>query len=312
MPLIFLRDAIAHAFRVLPDFPYKERIAVRLAKGLTNFRRDEDCIVNITMRDGSRMCIDLRSWTELWSFWTGTYDADLILSVSRCLVPGDVVLDIGANVGFYASSLGRRLHQTKGKLYAMEPIPSNFARLKQIIALNGLEDTVQAFNIALGEEEGVVELALEDTNVVFPGTASTGNASIVRDDSDASTLSAQMMRLDDFARQEDITSCRLIKMDVEGAEFMVLKGGESFIRHHLPLILIEFNRVAMEKFGWRFQDVQEIVVPWGYQMCRHEGGTIFCEATAPVADLENWLLVPQHTAKQVLAHINTPPQKSRS
>jgi FkbM family methyltransferase len=75
--------------------------------------------------------------------------------VSACLSAGDDVLDIGANVGLWSVQLGRRLAALGGRVWAFEPVATNFARLERNVLLNGLGRTkVTTIRTALGDEEG--------------------------------------------------------------------------------------------------------------------------------------------------------------
>jgi FkbM family methyltransferase len=291
MPL--LRDSLAALLRALPPFPRKDRLGRRIMRRLTDFQSDRDCLVTFRMKDGSRMQADLRSNAEWRSFWTGEYEPETMRLLCSFLKPGAVVLDVGANVGFYSIALGRRLQRMSGKLFAIEPVQGNFARLTRMIALNGLQDTVTAVNMALGCGEGEVPLYWEEET-----GAATGNAMLlVGEDKRAPNAFARLTRLDTLAQEIPITSCHLIKIDVEGAELDFLRGGSAFLQQHRPIICMEFNAVCMKKFGYTFEDVAALVRPWGYRFYRHDGtdalwNTDFAEADGLVSELENLFLLP--------------------
>ena len=151
-----------------------------------------------------------------------------------CLAEVPVVLDIGVNVGFYAVPFGMASKRVHGKVYAFEPVRSNFERLQQQIRLNELEETVSACHNALGEEDGVVAMLMENT-----GSAATGNAVLARAAAApfGTAESVPITTLTNACERLHIGACRLIKIDVEGAELMVLRGGAGFLEkmpaHHL-------------------------------------------------------------------------------
>src|SRR5687767_6694951 len=136
---VTLRNTLAAIARRLPRIRGKARIGARLARLLTNFDSAEESLVTCTMRDRGVMRLDLRSRTEEWSFWTGEYESHAIKLLGGLLRPGDVVLDVGANIGFFSVPLGRILRASGGSLHAFEPVESNFKRLSDVIALNDLE-----------------------------------------------------------------------------------------------------------------------------------------------------------------------------
>lgn len=288
---IFLRNRLAAMFRSLPAFRGKGTIGELLQRALTNHTTEKECIATFQMKDGSRMRVDLRSSTEKGAFWTGSYDAGPITKLSNCLRPGSIVLDVGANIGFWSIPLGRRLAALDGTLYAVEPVPANYARLVENISLNGLERVVKPLNVALGDKEGLVQLATTPAD----SAAITGNAVVIGGRVFASaTSAARMRRLDDLVIELGITACDFIKVDVEGGEYAFLRGGQSFIAKTRPLIYLELNYCWMEQFGWSFHDLQQFASSLGYSAYREIKGR-FVPADQTGVGIENALLVPLST-----------------
>jgi FkbM family methyltransferase len=288
-----LRDGLSSAFRALPQFRGKSRAGVAIGRLLTDTTDEEDCLATVRMRDGSLMRLDVRSRTEAWAYWTGEYDATVISRLRTCLMPGCVVLDIGANVGFYSIALGNSLQQLGGTLFAFEPVPSNKRRIEDAVQLNRLEETVRVFNVALGDEEGSIDMFMEDDN-----GASTGNAIMITQsvaNEISQNVTARITRLDTFADEEKIESCRLIKIDIEGAEVMFLRGARRFLAAHRPIIYGEFNSYWIKRFGCSFLDVVEILKPLGYRFFKETAHGEFAEEKHPAEGDEDVLLVPAET-----------------
>jgi FkbM family methyltransferase len=288
-----LRDGLSSAFRALPHFRGKSRAGVAIGKWLTDVTDEEDCLATIRMRDGSLMRVDVRSRTEAWAYWTGEYDATVISRLRTCLTPGCVALDVGANVGFYSIALGKSLKELGGTLFAFEPVANNMRRIEEAVRLNSIEGTVRAFNVALGDEEGSIDMFMENGD-----GASTGNAIMVtRDVADEITqnVSARITRLDTFAEEQKIESCRLIKIDIEGAEVMFLRGAIRFLAAHRPIIYGEFNSYWIKRFGCSFLDVVEILKPLDYRFFKETEHGQFSETLHPADGDENVLLTPADT-----------------
>lgn len=295
-----LRRSIATLSRQLPSFRGKARLGVQVGRALTNAACDKDCIDTITMRDGTRMQIDVRSRTEQWTYWTGEYDAAIISRITSSLSRDCMVFDVGANVGFYSVALGNKLRNLDGRLLAFEPVLSNFERLTACIRLNELQETVSAYNIAVGDEDGVIDLHME-----HQGNASTGNAVIVRgkvgtEDKLAANATARITRLDTFVQENKVEKCNFIKIDVEGAEVMFLRGGSRFLSATRPIIYGEFNPYWLKQFGHSFEDVVAIVDPWNYRFFKQVGVSAFSEVDQPEAGLADMLLCPSETQSSVL------------
>lgn len=296
-----LRDGLSSAFRLLPDFRGKSRSGATIGRWLTDMDDEKDCLATIRMRDGSIMRVDVRSRTEEWAYWTGDYDGAIIARLRTCLTPGCVVLDVGANVGFYSISLGNTLKTIGGKLFAFEPVPSNVKRIEETISLNGLEKTVRTFNVALGNEEGFIELAMENDH-----GATTGNAVMITDtiaDEIPPNVTAAITRLDLLAEEQKIESCRLIKVDIEGAEVMFLRGAAGFIRAHRPIIYGEFNSYWIKRFGCSFLDAVALLAPIGYRFFKQTSQGEFAELVQPKDGDEDLLMAPLETPVSTLREL---------
>lgn len=297
------RNLLAASARSLPSFRGKGSLGVAVGKRLTDFSDTNDCITTVKMRDGSLMRIDVRSKTEQWAYWTGEYDADVISRLATCLQEHCTVFDVGANVGFYSIALGKNLAGLNGKLHAFEPVPSNYARLQECINLNQLESTITAHNIALGSEEGIIELYMATDN-----NASTGNAVVVKEkvitqDKLKGNATARITQLDSYVQEQGIESCHLIKIDIEGAEVMFLRGGGNFLGKTRPIIYGEFNPYWLKQFGHSFLDVVSIVKPWDYRLFKQQKGVRFTEVMQPEVGLADILLCPAETPNSVLSEL---------
>ncbi|TNF32573.1 MAG: FkbM family methyltransferase, partial [Gammaproteobacteria bacterium] len=122
----------------------------------------------------------------------------------RLLEPGDCVLDIGANIGYF-TVLAASMVGPEGQVWAFEPEPLNSQLLGHNLHINGLSN-VQALAVALGKSTGTVPLFLSGDNA--------GDHSLGRLDQQAS-ITVPMVRGDDVLPAD--LRVQLIKMDVQGA-----------------------------------------------------------------------------------------------
>jgi FkbM family methyltransferase len=312
-----VRNKIASFFRFMPYIRGKFHLGKILGHSLSSYDKDQECITTIRMKDGSLIELDVRSKTEQLAYWTGSYDGSIISKLSSCLQENCVVFDVGANIGFYSVALGLRAKELNGVVYAFEPVKNNFDRLTTNILLNGLESVVLARDIALGDQEGFIEMAMASDNRSLTGNAVMVKGEISRDffkvdtENKSSLLKlntinneARLTKLDTFMEEEQIKDCHLIKIDIEGAEVMFLKGATSFLSKHRPIIYGEFNNYFLTRFGFSFLDVVNIVKPLGYRFfmqTTREGD--FIEVFHPKADTENMLLVPVEISDSVLTNL---------
>ena len=302
-----IRNGLAWILRTLPPFRGKGSAGVVLGHLLSDYSVDDECQVVLRMKHGGLMYVDIRNRTEQWVLWTGTYDNMIIERLCRCLEPGAVVLDVGANTGFYAIPLGLYLKKLNGTVYAFEPIKKNVERLKENISLNDLETIVHPVEIALGDEEGYVDFGFETGKWNTTGSASiiSGEVGEILQDIDTIRfVPGRVARLDTLVPEIGIQRCDLVKIDVEGAEYMFLRGGMRFLQAHLPVIYGEFSSYWMRQYGHSFKDVASLVLSWGYRLYRRKNRQgDFVALEDPTADNEDVLMVPPHISADTMTKL---------
>ena len=217
------------------------------------------------MRDGSRARWDLRDDAEALAYWLGEAD-DVVRDDLLARVSADAtVLDVGANVGSWTVPLARRLAPGGGRVVAFEPVPANRERLEWAVAANGVGAAVEVVGVALGEAPGELGMWLK-SEVTGAGS---GTAALVTGGGE-SHLSVPVVTLDGWAADHALTRCDLMKLDIEGAELMMLRGAERFITTHRPLIFGEFEAYWLTTFGSSFLDVAAWAERMHYRLLRWE------------------------------------------
>lgn len=155
--------------------------------------------------------------------WLGSYEWEKQKVFARSVRPGFTVFDIGANAGFY-TLLAARLAGQGGRVYAFEPLPRNLHYLHTHVECNGLLN-VSILPIAVGAKE---------SGVRFDDSGSPSMAHLSED----GALEVQMRSLDSLRREQLIRPPNVVKIDVEGAEFGVLLGGENLLSAARPLLFL--------------------------------------------------------------------------
>lgn len=171
--------------------------------------------------------------------------------------PGEVFLDVGANIGWYTLHVAK-IVGPEGLVLAVEPSPDSFAFLKKNIRLNHLSN-VTAFNFAAWDREAKLDLILAKTctgHTVKPAWADSGKPWSWFSERPV-TVRVPARPLDDVLKDQELTRLDWVKIDVEGAEAEVLRGlRETLMRFH-PRILVESEHL---------EDMTSIVRPMGYQV----------------------------------------------
>ena len=204
------------------------------------------------------MLLDLRSGTELSAFYTGDYETKAIESVLKLISPSSIVLDVGANVGFWTIPLARSL-TSGGCLHAFEPVPANLARLAENVRRNRLNATVRLHGIGLSDKKATLQISLRED---FQNGAETGNAAIVFDSEDSKFTRAaiEVTPLDGETFESlGIDHVDFIKLDIEGHEDKFLAGAAAVIRRFRPILYMEINDAYYARRG---VDASELFDQW--------------------------------------------------
>lgn len=206
-------------------------------------------ITTTTMRLGHRLMLDLRAPAQRQAYLTGWFDDDLLQAARRLMRrPGDIALDVGANIGLWTVPLARHAASIGGHVVAFEPLPANVERLQANLELNDGADSVTVAPRALSDRPATAQLVLRED---FHAGASTGNASIYISDGtddrfDSATVAAE--RLDETAWVDD-ARITVVKVDVEGHEDHVFRGGRRTIARTRPVMFVEWNTKYYERRG---------------------------------------------------------------
>ncbi|MDP2151302.1 MAG: FkbM family methyltransferase [Parvibaculum sp.] len=165
------------------------------------------------------------------------FDAEEFAFAGEVLAPGDICLDVGANVGFYSLFFASRVGP-QGKVIAFEPHPLMFARLKTNIALNPDISCIVPENCAVYSQEG--EMALVEGSGNF-GETKLGNEG-------PGTVTVKVVRLSRYLETGGLSPVKLMKIDVEGAEGEVFAdlfaAPQTF---HPRYIIVEFGKDGWDK-----------------------------------------------------------------
>jgi FkbM family methyltransferase len=182
------------------------------------------------------MILDRASYISSAIYWGGHHSLDIYRFVQDYLKSDMVFADIGANIGEITLAAAKRL--PRGKVLAFEPSPVLFAQLQRNVALNRFGD-VTLFNFGLFDRSESVPLYLRiDTPY---GTDNDGISSLFSYGTTRQEFTVPLRRFDDVADECGLTRLDLMKIDVEGAELMVLRGAERSLRQYRPVIVAEID-----------------------------------------------------------------------
>jgi FkbM family methyltransferase len=157
---------------------------------------------------------------QRYIYYFGCWEPQIEAVIARCLQPGDTFIDVGANIGYF-TLLAAKLVGPTGRVVAFEASATIYDRLNENIRRNNMENVVRAVHAAVADREGVLTLhsGPEDNS---------GMASLMRSEGGvAEQVSSKP--LGDLLSSEEMAAARLVKIDVEGAEEMVVLGMEPIL-----------------------------------------------------------------------------------
>lgn len=167
---------------------------------------------------------------ERASMVAGTYEHAVARALRQHLRPGDVAYDVGAHVG-YLSLVMARLVGPRGRVVAFEANPdnqrslaTNFARIAPNVA--------EMVPTAVSDHTGIVRFATFGYSLV-------GHIETVDTPTDAHVVTTPCVTLDEYVYGRSHPAPALVKVDVEGAEAQVLRGGWRLLNEHRPVVIVE-------------------------------------------------------------------------
>jgi len=214
---------------------------------------------NVTIRYDGEFVLPLntRSWIEWCVFLDGYFEYPMVKLFRKLVNVGDVVFDVGANIGVHTLVLSHLVGET-GLVVAVEPCPPIVDKIRSVLDLNDIKN-VKLLPYALSDKNATVELfwRSDDTNegqATFWANGATNTKAVVK-----------TQTLDEIVRQNSINHVNLIKLDIQGAEFQALQGASDTIRQHKPILIFECD------WNWQFSntslpEVQYFLEQFGYSL----------------------------------------------
>jgi FkbM family methyltransferase len=231
------------------DFRSKEAVVMRLRAG--RIRADSPAVC-----DGLRYEIDLNDDLQRLIYFN-VYERDLISAVLPLIDPDEVVFDVGANVGFYTLHAARIMR--RGCVYAFEPEPGNFARLRRNCELNGFASGVKPQMVAVSDKVGAARFFKCERN------SGWGNLKGFPDVID-SEFEVKTTTIDEFCLSEGIDRIGFLKIDVEGHEPEVITGAARMLAEkRIDHVFAEYVGTRLPAFGSPFRDFLSLFTRLGYQ-----------------------------------------------
>ena len=169
--------------------------------------------------------------------WTGAYEIEFATRLAAAVRPGCVAYDIGSWHGFFAGIMAA---QGASQVHVFEPLPQNAERVARLVALNPSK-SIKLHACAVSDSDTEMDLMImPETSMAKLETSEfqAGNTS-------ANRVRVRVRGIDSVIASGEAPPPALMKIDVEGAELMVLKGAMATLRAHKPVIFAEIHSTQL-------------------------------------------------------------------
>jgi len=211
--------------------------------------------VQAVMVDGRRIVLPISPGMAEAVYFLGEYERELSSVVTGLVEPGDVCLDVGANIGLHTTLLAN-LCGPEGFVHAFEPVPETFSQLAKNVALLDESSHVKLNNIALGDRTG--EVTVHTFDELGLGFSSLSDQGI----ENTSAITCPLQTLDSYLGEQpkERKIINFVKLDIEGAEMMFFKGAATLFRQRVPpIILAEMAAKQTKNFDYLPNDIIEYI-----------------------------------------------------
>lgn len=175
--------------------------------------------------------------------------------------PGDVVLDLGANIGTISVALAAK----GASVYGFEMLEENLAHLRSSIDANGLT-ALHLVEGAVSDYRGVIEIGGESAwGTLAPGSGKT----------------VETVVIDQWAEEIGLDRLDFVKIDVEGSEMAALRGARELIQKYKPDMLIEANILTCGSSNYSYIEIMNFMENLGYHTYRISGDQIISPPLRP-------------------------------
>ncbi len=198
------------------------------------------------------------------------YEPETVATFQALVQPGMTVADIGANLGHHTLILAALVGKT-GSVHAFEPHPETFQELVTNTRLNGYGH-VHCSHMALSSKTGGATLHLA-ADAAMHSLGSTKYH-------DEQTVAVETETLDRYVERHGLSRLDLVKIDVEGAERLVIEGGAATLEKFAPILIVELSEHSAA-FGYSDADLFADLKSWNY--------SLFMAGTPPFQPLDEVL-----------------------
>ena len=239
--------------------------------------------VHATSFLGDVMTVPVPPCQDIWQYglYLDAAEIDLCRYLIAHLQPGDTFYDVGANIGFF-SLLAARTVGANGKVLAFEPCPEVLPMLLENVAAT---ENIEVISIALSSAEGLSTFHMPPRANMVSSSLNSDHVAATPGGNQSRKIRVATATLDKLI-EDGASPPSIVKVDVEGAEPLVIEGARLSLAKHKPDVILE---VSFEKSIAEGQEAIDMMSEVGYAPCNVTSeGTL--EAIPSIEDLSTAIL----------------------
>jgi FkbM family methyltransferase len=302
--MISTADRLVQSFvRIAPTLGMKKWIVDTYVRGKA-VRPDKEVVVPLL--GSTRLKVKLSEAIGQRLYFYGKYEPWATYLIRHFSKPGMCFFDIGANIGYY-SLLVAECTQKHCSVHAFEPVMTTFSRLVDNIDRNKMGNCIVANRLALTEQEGPL------TMNIYPDPAFNSAATSIdgwinpRYDQAPQIEVVGCSTLDRYVDNMGIRKVDFVKIDVEGHERAVLKGGKEFLwSSQETAVLSECEPTWLSRVGLKVEDVVLFMRDLKYRAYQHSSITGVAEVIYLIDEKDfdgNLLFVKGNVSCDYMIHL---------
>lgn len=241
--------------------------------------------VTIEFIPGTVINLDLNDYLQRWIYCHHLTDDFDYFMLGKVLQKGEHFVDIGANIGI-TSLIASRAVGEAGMVYSVEALPGTRRELNRNVAANGLGNVKVIPCAILDEDKDVEFFASTDGNI--------GGSSISNAGEKAPPIVVEGHKFDSLIENKTIEKCDVLKMDIEGAEVLALKGmKELFLNNKPRAVMIEVSHKLLGQFGAKPSEIIEFFLKHHYLWYTATANGFKPSGQLEIGDFANlWAIIP--------------------
>ena len=237
--------------------PFVYRLIRKLLKKVYPIQQQYSSLRIVIGYDQGFINVDTSSLIEYNILFYGHCEPVITCLIKSIVKPGDLCLDIGANIGAVSLVMSFAAGPN-GKVIAIEPHPRMVERMKANVDLNRL-DNISIMPVALSNTVGSTVLYTAEENDCNQGRSSLNCSQGINKKITVEVINGKMLQ-NEFGNQ----MCKFIKIDVEGHDFIVLQELSNIIAKHRPHLIFEYSRDRWREHDCDIMQALEFISDYDY------------------------------------------------